>query len=159
MRIKSIIYVAAASLALQAAGLKPSNAEEPKMLKIALKKAQTALRDVIGMVSESLINKYMMNYIGQSSDDGNSLPLTNYMDAQYYGSIELGTPPQEFTMIFDTGSSNTWVPSRKCMSLACFLHNRYDSSQSQTFEQDERNFAIRYGSGSVEGFVSKVSGK
>lgn len=149
----TIFYLATA---YEVQGRTSNSNEQPKVLKIALKKATTAVRDIIGMISEGLVSKYLQNYIGQAAEDGSSLPLTNYMDAQYYGTIEIGTPPQEFTVIFDTGSSNTWVPSKKCHSLACYLHNRYDSSDSETFERDPREFAIRYGSGAVEGFISKV---
>uniref|UniRef100_A0A8D2CRA8 Gastricsin n=1 Tax=Sciurus vulgaris TaxID=55149 RepID=A0A8D2CRA8_SCIVU len=78
-------------------------------------------------------------------------PMT-YMDAAYFGEISIGTPPQNFLVLFDTGSSNLWVPSVYCQSLACTTHPRFNPSQSSTFSTNGQTFSLQYGTGSLTGF-------
>lgn len=72
-----------------------------------------------------------------------------------YSTIALGTPPQDFKVVLDTGSSNLWVPGAECGSIACYLHSTYNAEDSSTFQKNGSEFAIRYGSGSVKGYISQ----
>lgn len=91
---------------------------------------------------------------------GESESIKDYANAQYYGTISIGTPPQSFEVIFDTGSSNLWVPKVGCKhcGLPFIGHkNKYDHQKSSTYLEDGADFEIMYGSGSVSGFFSKES--
>uniref|UniRef100_A0A2N9E6B9 Peptidase A1 domain-containing protein n=1 Tax=Fagus sylvatica TaxID=28930 RepID=A0A2N9E6B9_FAGSY len=82
--------------------------------------------------------------------------LKNYMDPRYYGEIGIGSPPQKFSVIFDTGSSNLRIPSSNCyFSIACYLHSKYNASQSSTYVDIGKPCDIHYGFGSISGFLSK----
>jgi hypothetical protein len=51
---------------------------------------------------------------------------------QYYGEVTVGTPPQKFKVIFDSGSGHLLIPSRKCEDPACAGHSRYNATNSST---------------------------
>ena len=50
----------------------------------------------------------------------------------YYGVVSLGNPGANFSVCFDTGSTDMWVPSFKCTSAACLSHNQYDPAKSSS---------------------------
>jgi hypothetical protein len=51
---------------------------------------------------------------------------------QYYGEVTVGSPPQKFKVIFDSGSGHLLIPSRKCEDPACEGHSRYNATNSST---------------------------
>eukprot|EP00455_Lapot_gusevi_P026465 TRINITY_DN2791_c0_g1_i2.p1 TRINITY_DN2791_c0_g1~~TRINITY_DN2791_c0_g1_i2.p1 ORF type:complete len:372 (+),score=168.29 TRINITY_DN2791_c0_g1_i2:57-1172(+) len=105
---------------------------------------------------ESMNQIYQRNGLARvSASKYSSTPeivIQDYQNAQYYGSIQVGSPGQTFTVIFDTGSSNLWIPSKKCSN--CGSHPEYDSSSSSTYRANGTVFKIQYGSGPVSGFYS-----
>ncbi|KAK4476756.1 hypothetical protein RD792_015916 [Penstemon davidsonii] len=129
--------------------------------RIGLKKRPLDLPNINAAKRLRLEGKYGIDAIDRHlklADDsnGDAVYLKNYMDAQYYGEISIGSPPQNFTVIFDTGSSNLWVPSSRCyFSIACYLHSRYKSSRSSTYKKNGKPASIHYGSGSISGYFSR----
>lgn len=121
----------------------------------------------IGEHVESLKNKYFGQApMGVPTEEGeysilpqkghgHDVPVSNFLNAQYYSDIAIGTPKQEFKVVLDTGSSNLWVPSQDCGSIACYLHSKYDHSESSTYKANGSDFEIKYGSGELSGYVSQ----
>ena len=85
-----------------------------------------------------------------TASDETTVIIKDYENAQYYGQIEIGTPGQTLNVVFDTGSSNLWVPSVQKPN-----HNVYDDSKSSSYVANGSTFAIQYGSGPVSGYYSR----
>jgi cathepsin D len=105
------------------------------------------------LVAEYLKQKYVKGH--KFNNLAYNEGLSDYENAQYYGTVTLGTPPKKFNILFDTGSSNLWVPCHGCpaSNLACDFHTQFDCSASSTCTKTDEDFNIQYGSGSMSGKV------
>jgi len=128
---------------------------QPNQLLRPLSHIQTQddLNDYINKVNKGIYT------LPTSPDALPVLPEKDYYDIEYDGMVSVGTPAVNFVVIFDTGSSNLWVPSIQCTdctaSPGCCNHTRYDSSQSSTYVAIGTPYVLPYGSGEVIGFISQ----
>lgn len=81
-------------------------------------------------------------------------PMINGDNMMYYGLVSIGTPPQSFGVIYDTGSSNLWVPSTSCTNCDSgrVVHNKFNDAASSTWQTaSPGRISLQYGSGSCSG--------
>ena len=133
----------------------------------ALKLAMTAAVDetsssssVPKMLRATVVDNSESTFLTQVTEakKTENVIIKDYSNAQYYGTVEIGSPPQKFTVIFDTGSSDLWVPKVRCKNCGYWFINggksKYDDTQSSTFTKDGSDFHIQYGDGDVRGYFS-----
>jgi len=90
---------------------------------------------------------------------------SNYIKSAYYGTVYVGTPPLEMTVVFDTGSGHLILPSMYCKSETCKAHMRYRRSGSETGRDVNFNgktvpagvprdsITVKFGTGEVTGVL------
>ncbi|KAJ4481145.1 acid protease [Lentinula aciculospora] len=84
-----------------------------------------------------------------------NIPLADFFkgtDLQWFGNITVGTPPQDVTVVFDTGSSTLEFASAYCFSVGtlcstCASQIQFDSSSSSTFVDGGRTSTITFATG------------
>lgn len=98
----------------------------------------------------------------RSLQDALGSPAHMYNDlaaGAYIGRVDVGTPAQAFNVVYDTGSSNLWVPSTLCNnyqeSPSCQTQKLFNNKSSSTFNpQPNELLFLPYGSGTVYGTIS-----
>lgn len=119
-------------------------AEPAKLMRFPLKKLEPTFEEL----QESIhLSSTRLGAQGATGD----VVINDYMNAQYYGEIQVGTPGQKEEVVFDTGSANLWVPNKKPFLSS---HNIYTHSKSSTYQANGTVFKIQYGSGPVSGVYS-----
>ncbi|OZJ05247.1 hypothetical protein BZG36_02306 [Bifiguratus adelaidae] len=91
--------------------------------------------------------------IGLSRMSGTSSPMTN-AEWSYLIDIDIGHPAQPFAVIFDTGSSTTWVVGKNCKTCVGNSHS-FNSAKSKTFKNTSLALSITYGSGYADGRIGE----
>merc|ERR1719321_1734710 len=66
----------------------------------------------------------------------------DFVRSAYYGTLMVGTPPEPFTVVFDTGSGHLVLPSTYCRSETCRAHKRYRRSTSSTGKDINHNVIV-----------------
>ncbi|KAB0337215.1 hypothetical protein FD754_025306, partial [Muntiacus muntjak] len=120
---------------------------------LPLRKVKT-LRETLR--EKNLLNNFLEEQAYRLSKRDTNIathPLRNFLDIAYVGNITIGTPPQEFRVLFDTGSADLWVPSITCQSPACKTHNTFNPQNSSSFRKTGQPVTIVYGSGLIQGFL------
>uniref|UniRef100_A0A7S2TEN3 Peptidase A1 domain-containing protein n=1 Tax=Lotharella oceanica TaxID=641309 RepID=A0A7S2TEN3_9EUKA len=105
--------------------------------------------------------------------------LKDYDEMLFTCDVEIGTPPQKFSIVPDTGSSNLWVMDNSCKdcdAAGCVppkggvsdfsddmvptCHAKYDQQKSSSIklqndaQGNTKQFSIEYGSGACKGYVA-----
>jgi len=90
---------------------------------------------------------------------GDAMPTWVTKQKALVTEVSLGTPPQKMKCLVDTGSSDLWLPSKRCER--CNNQNHFDADASGTFSpqmehtprgERPKQAQIHYGSGAVAGF-------
>ncbi|KAI9495736.1 aspartic peptidase domain-containing protein [Zychaea mexicana] len=87
----------------------------------------------------------------RSDDSGIIRAAADELDSGVLGGkVLIGTPPQEFTMAFDTNTGFSWVRGSRCKSENCLDRCTYYARRSETVTSTGQKLKVKYGEACVE---------
>ncbi|PWN43091.1 acid protease [Ceraceosorus guamensis] len=108
-----------------------------------------------------LVRKKWAKYTAEEQEEREKLGkrqtigLTGYSaDVSYYAQVSIGTPPQNFVTILDTGSADFWVADSECTNQQCQGSALFNTAASSTYRGSDTAFQIQYGIGAVRGTLA-----
>jgi len=122
--------------------------------------AQPTMLQVAHAGPDAPMQSFDRNVLGKHADD----LLSTQVSRKYalVAPISIGTPPQKLRCLLDSGSSDLWVPSKRCESCENELYFRAD--ESSTFMPEHvrgpfssrpqpKSVSVAYGSGEITGYA------
>ncbi|KAM3146083.1 hypothetical protein pb186bvf_001740 [Paramecium bursaria] len=102
-------------------------------------------------INLQLLNPNRYNHLTTNTSFVN---MKNFYNAQYFGNISLGSPPQTFSVLFDTGSSYIWVASPCCKGCSgAGIDDFFDCRTSKTCIESKQEVILKYGSGKADAYI------
>lgn len=102
--------------------------------------------DVDVSFEELIKNDPRLQRLESAYDDGIPFEVKNLLyNTAWIGELSVGTKPEKFPVIFDTGSADFWISGAECSSCPS---PRFNSQKSKTFKRTSQKFHISYGDGS-----------
>ncbi|CAL8093697.1 unnamed protein product [Calicophoron daubneyi] len=87
-----------------------------------------------------------------------AIPLILVYGGFHYAVIGIGTPPQTFSVFFDTWNQNSWITSTKCPQYKypmCKFHFKYNANKSRSSKETTEEFSyVEYGT-TVNGTITE----
>ncbi|CEP06927.1 hypothetical protein [Parasitella parasitica] len=108
--------------------------------------AQMTLSSVSAESIQRIPLYYQKRTSGSDFISASAIDLKNGMLG---GVVQIGNPPQNVTMAFDTSTGFSWVRGTQCCSENCQGRIAFDPNNSTTIVSPNQNFTMDYGKGIV----------
>ncbi|ORX50166.1 syncephapepsin precursor [Hesseltinella vesiculosa] len=119
---------------------------EHKSHKFTLTRNENFKRDAKRSIAKA--HRKFAHKLSTNAAGSGTIPMTDVSgDSEYYGEVQIGTPPQTLKLDFDTGSSDLWFASTLCTGCSS-SQTSYDPTKSSTYQKEGKTWSISYGDGS-----------
>lgn len=133
-----------------------SHQATPPSLAAASKRLSIPLKPGFHKAESGGLNRVRTAEVRKLKDIKNNVNIERLLMNEefiYTGNITVGTPPQSFTVLFDTSSAGLWITSTNCLDETCIKEHKFNSSQSSTYHKDGREFSATYGREQANGIL------
>ncbi|CAO3635361.1 unnamed protein product [Mucor hiemalis] len=109
----------------------------------------TAIAQIALSVTAEPIQRIPLYYKRHNKKDFLSTEAQDLKNGMLGGVVQIGNPPQNLTLAFDTSTGYSWVRGFQCGDENCQGRNAFDSRNSTTIVSTGQSFTMNYGGGAI----------